>query len=102
MHNWRGIVSIHHYNVAIDSVDSVNYSFPIFVLNDSLIKVGALNIPYYSYSDSIIVFQWDSSDPHLGTLNTFRITYNYIENTITYFKEFGDMAYYQDTSLLSE
>ncbi len=103
MHSWRGIIIHHWYNVPIDSVDTVNYSFAITVVNDSLIKIGNYPIPFYSFNNTELFYQVDFSysNHYLQTNNYFAVTYNYLNNTLTYDKIIGSVGIYQDTSLSS-
>jgi hypothetical protein len=104
MHNWRGTVILHHYNVAVDTIDTVNYTFPITVINDSLIKISDYPIPLFSFDNTNIIYKVDFSysNHYLGTVNDFVITYNYLKNTISYDKSFGYFGGdFQDTSLTS-
>jgi hypothetical protein len=102
MHNWKGIIGIHHYNLAVDTIDSVNYAFPITVINDSLIKVGDCPLPLSSFDNTNIIYQVDYSYLPTNRIDNFTITYNYLKNTISYEKLYGYFdGDYQDTLLTS-
>lgn len=102
MHNWKGIIGIHHNNVAVDTIDSVNYSFPITIINDSLIKVGDCPLPLSSFDNTNIIYQVDYSYLPNNRIDNFTITYNYLKNTISYEKLSGYFGGdFQDTSLTS-
>lgn len=107
-HQWHGTVRIHSYNVAVDTVDTVNYTFSIIVLNDSTIKCGfhpsTTETLYYSPSfsnDSELIFWADYSYPnkYQGTSSHFTVDFNFLTNSIELEKYIGYPMMYQDTIL---
>ena len=104
IHHWSGS-TLYQYYSRPDSVVYTSYDFPITILNDTTVLVGydSSTIHYSSSNDSEIVFYeesyWDKY--FYDTIANRTITFNYLNNKITFFRVIGLYPVYSDLLTLA-